>query len=320
MGAENKFRTSLPKVLDTINKTRNVQIGVVADINDPYDLGRIKVAIGGPANKGGDSESTIEELPWCYPMLQKFFMSTPKVGELVFIIYPDENKKHSYRLYFGPILSNPTNLNFDDGNSTALTPFEFATQGEYKPISSVPALKGVFPTNSDIAIQGRYNTDLIFRPNEILIRAGKFVEVGESNNNPYRFQFNTDTPAYIQLKNNINIGNESNISAINVVANKINLLTHKDGTPRFNLANQDNQLSDDELLKILDSAHPLPFGDILIQYLRLFKRAFQNHVHSSNGTPPTDLTIGGQGLTVKDFNDKSDDLENRMISKNIRIN
>jgi hypothetical protein len=316
----NKFRTNLPTVLDTINKTRNIQIGVVCDIDDPYSLGRIKVSIGGPANKGGDSESTIDELPWCYPMLQKFFISTPKVGELVFVMYPDESKKHSYRLYFGPILSSPTNLEYEDGNSTALTPFEFATQGEYKPISSVPALKGVYPTNTDIAIQGRYNTDLIFKKNQILIRAGKFVEVAENQNNPYGVQFNDVNPAYIQIKNDIKITQENSVSAVNIVANKINLLTHKDGSPRFNLANQEDQLNDEELLKILQTAHPLPFGDILIQYLILLKNAFQNHVHSSNGTPPCDLTIGGQGLPVKEFQDKSKDLENRMLSKNIQIN
>ena len=168
-------------------------------------------------------------------------------------------------------------------------------------------------------MQGRYNTDLIFRKNEILLRAGKFVESNKTANNPYPFRFNTDTPAYIQIKNNISFSpyvalNPDIGSAINVVASKINLLTHKDGAPRFNLANQESQLSDEEMLTILAQAHPLPFGDILVEYLRLFKTAFLNHVH--NGGTPTGT---GDGAVAK-FSKEAGDLENRMLSKNIRIN
>jgi hypothetical protein len=184
MAGDNKFRTSYDKVLDGLKSVKNIQIGVVTDVNDPEDLGRIKVSIGGQLNKGGDAGLSEEQLVWCYPMLQKFFMSTPQKDEAVFVFYPDETRMHSYRLYLGPILANPTNLNFDDAKTTALVPFQFAPQGPYLPINSVPALKGVFPKNTDVAIQGRYNTDLIFRPNQILIRAGKFVEVNQSQNNP----------------------------------------------------------------------------------------------------------------------------------------
>jgi hypothetical protein len=107
------------------------------------------------------------------------------------------------------------------------------------------------------------------------------------------------------------------------VGSKINLITHKDGTPRFNqngnLINQDTQISDEKILEILETAHPLPFGDLLVQYLILLKNAFLNHVHNYNGIPPTDLTVGTT-LPVKEFNSKAEDLENRMLSKNIRIN
>jgi hypothetical protein len=51
---------------------------------------------------------------------------------------------------------------------------------------------------------------------------------------------------------------------------KINL-THENGSPRFNLTNQDNLISDSELDKMLSEAHQLPFGDVLLEYLRLLK-------------------------------------------------
>jgi hypothetical protein len=319
MAANDGVGKGLSNIVDNLDLIKNIQIGRVIDIDDPYKMGRIKVYVPGTIERGGDKDSTNDNIAWCYPMIPKFFNSTPKVDEAVLIFVFSKEKGSADRLYLGPIISQLDKLNKED-YGTALNPFTFRSSTPSPNVDKFPALNGVFPKTDDISIQGRYNTDLIFRKNEILLRAGKFVEtaVVDKKINPYAFQFNAETPGYIQIKNNVNIKTGYG-TAVNIVGSKINLLTHKDGSPRFNLANQDNQLSDDELLKILDSAHPLPFGDILVQYLRLFKKAFFNHVHSSNGTPPTDLTIG-QGLNVKKFNDESDDLENNMLSKNIRIN
>ena len=105
-----------------------------------------------------------------------------------------------------------------------------------------------------------------------------------------------------------------------MVASKINLITHANGNPRFNVTNQDNLISDDDLAKILAEAHQLPFGDILLQYLRLLKDAFLAHVHNGSGNTPTDLTISGNKQSVAIFKTKADALENSMLSANIRIN
>jgi hypothetical protein len=325
MGGTNKFNTNLPTVLSTVNNLKNVQIAVVVSIDDPQGLGRIKVSIPGPAMKGGDEGTPTSDLPWCFPMVPKFFASTPKVGEGVFIFIFDNQKTHSDRLYLGPIISQPNVLD-NDQITSALSPFTFAVVAPKVDINRIPALKGVFPNIEDISVQGRYNTDMIFKKNEIVIRAGKFESSTPNDNNPYPFQFNSTTQGYIQIKNDVPLTNQQeNVqqqrgSAANIVANKINLLTHKDGTPRFNLTNQDNLLSDEELLKILASAHQLPFGDILIQYLKLLKAAFLNHVHNGNGRPPTDLIASGNKQDVFEFKKNSDDLENRMLSENVRIN
>ena len=318
MSAENKFITNKPSVLSNLDIMKTIQIGVVCSVDDPQSLGRIKVKIPGQQTQGGDDGIAISDLPWCYPLIPKFFTSVPKVGEGVFIMVQTKMKTSSDRLYFGPIISQLSNLELDPVATTALSPFTFGIISPKTDPNTIPALKGVFPLIDDIAIQGRYNTDFIFRENHILIRAGKFIESPINANNPYPFQFNITTPAYIQIKNNININQPVNGSVMNMVANKINLLTHLDGNPRYNLANQDDQLSDDEILNILETAHPLPFGDLLVQYLKLLKNAFLNHVHSSNGTPPTDLSIGTKN--VKNFMTNSTDLENRMLSRNIRIN
>jgi hypothetical protein len=284
-------------------------------------MGRIKVFIPGQPEVGGDDGTAPEKLPWCYPMLQKFFSSTPKKGEAVLVFTFDEQKTHSDRFYLGPIISQLDKLSFDAASSTALMPFSFTLIGPQVDINRIPEIKGVFPRTEDIAVQGRENTDLIFRKNEILLRAGKFVNIEKTNDNPYGIKFNDTTPSYIQIKNNVSfspyiVNNPDVGSAINIVANKINLLTHKDGEPRFNLTDQESQLTDNEMLNILAKAHPLPFGDILVQYLKLFKTAFLNHVHNNNGKTPTGLGDGA----VKKFSDEAPDLENRMLSKNIRIN
>lgn len=325
MSANNKFITNRPKILTTVETLKNVQIGIVASVDDPQSLGRIKVSIPGPSEKGGDLGLSVDDLPWCYPMVPKFFSSTPKVGEGVFVFILSSQKTHSDRLYLGPIISQLDKLNNDQVNSTALSPFTFATLAPSVDTSRIPALKGVFPKTDDIAIQGRFNTDLIFRKNELLLRAGKFVEATPNENNPYPFEFNTTTQGYIQIKNDAPLAPKTEVeqevgSVANIVANKINLLTHKDGYPRFNITGQDNLISEDELLKILETAHPLPFGDLLVQYLKLLKNAFINHVHNNNGRPPTDLVTDGNQQAVLEFKKNAEDLENRMLSRNIRIN
>jgi len=321
MGAENKYITNKLSTSKEVDKVKTVQLGLVVSVDDPYGLGRIKVRIPGNANVGGDSDATVDELPWSYPMVSKFFTGQPKVNEGVFILTFTNQKSHSDRLYFGPIISQLDKLNFDALNVSALNAFTSANVNPSVDMNRIPALNGVFPKLDDIAIQGRDNTDIILRKNEILIRAGKFVESKPNENNPYKFQFNNTTQGFIQIKNNVNLVRDGQDlgSVTNIVGNKINLITHKDGAPRFNVMNQETQISDEEILNILEQAHPLPFGDLLVQYLILLKNAFLNHVHNYNGIPPTDLTVGTT-LPVKEFNDKAEDLENRMLSKNIRIN
>lgn len=320
MPAENAFGSNLPSVLSSVT-IKTVQIGKVVSIDDNNALGRIKVRIPGPTSIGGDGDLPIEKIPWSYPMIPKFFGVTPKIDEAVFVIVFSQDKLHSDRLYFGPIISQYSNLEFDSINDRALTPFSFAQIPPKQNYEEINAINGVFPKKEDIAIQGRYNTDIILRRNEILIRAGKFVTSEPNQNNPYPFEFNSSSQGFIQIKNDIPLEEEKENavpirgSVTNIMANKINLLGYANSSPRFNI-NQVDQLSDDEVLNILKNAHPLPFGDILIQYLRLFKTAFINHVHNNNGLKAT----GTGDKSVQNFVKDAEALENAMLSKNIRIN
>jgi hypothetical protein len=283
-----------------------------------------------------------DDLPNCFPLMPKFNAPIPKLGETVMVFLSDSNDRYSDRFYIGPIISNLTLLNkqtFTAGSTANLSTGFYLPQ---KDISKVESTKGVYAeydTDNTMVIQGRNNADLVFKNSEVLIRAGKFVE-----NTPD--EFNQTNPAYVQIKHGFKYTDESSknttvtsyfssggaefepttktISVNNIVADKINLLTHK-GSPIFNLTQRDlgnnttPYITDEELTKILDEAHPLVFGDVLLEYLKAFRSAFENHVHNKFGAaPPTDNIT--QGNSVNDFKTLAPKLEGVMLSKNVRTN
>jgi len=327
-----KTETNNTKIYDSSSKITFIQYGQVIELENELDpklnkgLGRIKVRIKGPRNRGGDDGLTNGELPWCFPMLPKHLLVQPKKGESVLIFIFDTERINADRLYLGPIISQLPLIENDPYFFSSLNGFTFGYSTPIVNPSLIPELNGVFPNPEDISIQGRYNTDITQKNNEVVIRAGKFIETIPNNNNPFKIKYNPTTQAFIQLKNNVVTNPATNQQAAlkgtvaNIVANKINLITHRDGSPRFNVTDPDVLITDDELTRILEEAHQVPFGDVLLQYLRLLKDALLNHVHNGSGNPATDLTTDGNRQTVALFKSKANDLENSMLSKNVRIN
>ena len=117
--------------------------------------------------------------------------------------------------------------------------------------------------------------------------------------------------------------NTKNVTVTNIISDKINLLTY-DGSPKFDnltIVNKDTReseyINNETLQDILDDAHPLVFGDTLVEYLKLLKAAFVAHVHNGSN-PPTDFTPNGEPLDK--WKKKAEQLEKAMLSNNIRIN
>lgn len=307
-----------------------INYGEVVIVNDPQGLGRIKVRIKGPVGQGGDDGILDNDLAWCFPLMPKMFSIQPKKHESVYIMNFSRDRQHVDRMYIGPIISQPQKLNFDSHYGTALAGFTFGRQGPDVNIDNIPDLNGIFPNPSDVSIEGRYNTDITQKDNEIIIRAGKFEKSTPTSENKYPFKFNKTTQAFIQIKNDVSLTNFNDTSTekgtvTNVVANKINLITHSGGYPRFNVTNQADLISDEELSKILlpewaGGAHRLPFGDVLLEYLILLKNALFFHVHNGGGRIATDLVTSGNRQALAEFKSKAEDLENKMLSNNIRIN
>lgn len=327
----NDGRSSLARGKENLyDKNENFQYlkyGEVISTEDANGLGRIKVRIKGSSATGGDKEITDENLPYAFPMLPKHINVTPKKGEMVWVFVFDKNRQHVDRIYIGPIISQLPKLDYDDAKFNAMAGFSFGPMNPTVDVKTIPELKGVFPDENDVSIQGRYNTDITQKNNEIIIRAGKFETSQKTKNNPFPFKFNNKTQGYIQLKNNVKISKENDINnkpklgtVTNIVSNKINLITHSGGSPRFNVTGQDELIDDLVMDRILTEGHQLPFGDVLVEYLRLLKNAVLYHVHNGNGNVATDLTSSGNVQSIAEFKDKSEDLLNSMLSKNIRIN
>lgn len=265
--------------------------GTVVDVDDSLDGDRIKVHI-----KGVDpSNFTLDDIPYSFPMLPKQFYVKPKIGEIVFVLVQSDSYDDD-RFYIGPIISQPDKIDFDSTTAQA-----FLKSGLLKPgtaPSTLPENEGIQFEKDDVGIQGRGSTDVIVKPNEIRLRAGKTLDMRT---------FNKTNQTYIQTKFN----RATNEGVINIVSDYINILSHK-GVDKFLMNDSNSLINDEEYAKILEKAHQLPFGDTLIEFLNLFMKAFSTHVHAYAGLPP-DLNQ----IEIKNLLSFKTD---KILSKNIRIN
>jgi hypothetical protein len=300
MTASNKYNIGGKNIFDSAPIFDNIFIGKVVSIADEFDGGRIKVRI-----KGIDDKLNDNDLIYAFPLLPKFINILPEVGESVFVFLLKDDNKYDNRMWLGPIISQPQKLKFDPHFHTSTSLLSTGIISPERAPSTLPEAKGVYPDKRNVAIQGRDNTDIILKPKEIVLRAGKF-DVGNN------LKFNKKNLGYIQIKHNVTIDSENDTkgSVTNIVSNKINLLSH-DGNPRFILNDQENLISSTELEKILTKTQPLVYGNVLLEFIKLFINYAVNHNHAYHGLPP-----------VKDSN--VDDLLkfdlNRLLSENIRIN
>lgn len=268
-----------------------------------------------------DNSISNAQLPNCFPLLPKFLNIVPQKNERVIVFIFGEDEKFGDRLYIGPITSSEDKLNFD-GEITSMANMMYGLTFPGVEISNIAKADGIYENPQNVVIEGRDNTDIIQRRGEVLIRAGKFVEGAP-------LIFNYKTPGFIQIKTNMTYKDDSdntkNVTVTNIVSDKINLLTYN-GSPKFDnltIVNKNTReseyINNETLQDILDDAHPLVFGDTLVEYLKLLKSALVGHVHNGCDKPPTDRTDKGIQV-LNDFVTKAEKLEKAMLSNNIRIN
>jgi hypothetical protein len=174
---------------------------------------------------GKDRGITDNMLVLCVPLLPEFFHVRPQVGEMVFVIMENPKNNTGVRYWIGPIVSSKLKLKYQSYEDSAKifnkTNFISTTK-----IGSSIELSKVFPEDSDVAIQGRNDADLILKNREALLIAGKF-----SSQN---FDINIECPSYLKLKQFDNTNTEiiSTVTSTNII-NSINVDIKIDTNSRF---------------------------------------------------------------------------------------
>lgn len=288
-----------------------IKMAQVESVEDDADGLRIK------ARLSQDGMRTTKELPYAYPLLPKTFRTVPKVGEGVLIFLSEIANIDSNRYYIGPIISQDQKLNYDSYDYGRGTSISLLQGGELEPLgklSKYEETNGSFPKVNDVSVVGRKSEDIILKDGEIDLRCGIRSEtVNENDKNLVgNVIFNNINPSYIQLKYKRAIGfskKQEADSIINLVADKINIISHKD-VNQFNLTDKNELIKSSEMDGIMKKLHQLPYGDELVKALEIIRAAITNHVHPYPGMPPCSDTYI-MDLLSYDFND--------ILSDNVRI-
>lgn len=264
--------------------------GIVIDVIDNLDGDRVRVYIRGvdPPNYKK------EDIPFAFPLIPKHIYLKPRIGETVMVFTQDGDMADD-RFWIGPLISQPNKLDYDNITGNAFLKTGLISPGI--PPSKDPENDGVQLSNEDIGIQGRGSTDISLKANEVRVRAGKSFNLRK---------LNSKNPTYMQLK----FDNSKNEGIVNLVSNKINLLTHN-GEGTFSMADKNELISSEELKKISEKAQSMPYGDFLVEFLNIIVKAITTHVHAYHGLNPDLTQIELRKLLEYDTN--------KILSKNIKI-
>lgn len=308
---------------DRLLNLTNFALCDVLSVDDESEGRRIKVRI--PSSS--DNEKTIDELPYCFPLLPKLIGVNPKVGEKVFVFFQSPNSKESFRLFVGPIIMQDYMTNYAPGSTTSIKNANI--RGREKTTLMTPSLlskkgmgpfeapsrntknDGSIPKRENVVIKGRANTDIVLKDSETQIRCG-FIKSPYATDVKTKLNYNPVDSGYIQLKYKNSKDNDDNEfnSCVNIVADRINLLSYDSKSYIDNLGGKD-LVGDEQMKMIFERAHALPYGDELVAFLKDFIRVFQEHTHPYHQMPPCLNSANTEALSVN-----LDD----MLSKSIRIN
>ena len=278
----------------------------VVSIDDDTDADRIKVRL-----YPEDNDKSLSEIDYAFPLLPKTFHVKPKVGEGVFILLAITNDGNSQRFYIGPVISQDHRL-YKDPYFMGGDSF---TRGAYKKFDIAPRMDvkqdGTLPNDDDIVIRGRKNSDIQITDDDVRLKSGvKLVD----EENHYDINFNEKNPAYIKTKYHLNPLKDNTQSSVVVAADKIALLSHNSKTP-FKITDRNELIKDEELNKVIESAYKLPYGEKLVEFLKVFVEAFITHTHPFSMLPPNPAHTTVLNAKKLDMLDRES-----MLSDTVRLN
>lgn len=243
----------------------------VISVDDEYGGMRIKVRLGGL-----DGDLADEDLPYCFPLLPKLIHISPKVNEGVIVILGKNGSRDSNRYYVGPILSQPYFFKHELYDLSAMNMLLNRKTIPLPDPSKCPENNGTLPDRDDVALIGRDNADIVLKENEIRLRCGHANKF--KSNVDERLYLNKIDPAYIQMKyKKMKDSKGRDISSfINIVADRINLVSRNSG---YEITDPQNLIPDEDLLKFVNNAHPLVYGDEIVALLKDILNIIQTHTH-----------------------------------------
>lgn len=278
-------------VIAKVREVENINSKYIKDeghkLDKPYDGLRVRAEIEG---KDYPKNNNPKYLPWAFPLLPKTFQSIPKIGESVLLLYDAESNGQRY--YIGPIISQPqfnTFCDIKDSKSLLSVP-SYNKSAPLERISNNDSTNGAFPKSTDVAVIGRGAEDILMRyddiskSSEIQLRSGIRGEstYDSDENMKGNIIFNGTDPAYIQLKYKKGLASKKDMEAnsiINLVANRINIMSNKDDNIAHNLNNKDSMIEDSKIDDVMKNLHQVPMGDKLVEVLEIMKGCIMHHVH-----------------------------------------
>ena len=315
---------------------RIVYPAAVINNNDPLGMNRIQARIVntdensssgrqeerkqlGNTKTGKDKDKLDENLVWCIPWVAEHLHLRPQAekrdeegnilaeGEMVFLILENPSDSSSPRYWTGPIRTSQLKLKYQSF-SDAKSIYTITRASTDNVPSQNPALADILPGESDVALQGKDDADLILKQQEALLIAGKF--------NKGTLQRNTLHPSSIQLKQFTIQKEDEEIkySQANLTSTNINIFS-PDGKfrgPNAEAAEKNPSLED--WGELANSLHPAVFGDELVNLLDLMIRIMLNHIH----TPQESLVPTDDSGVLSEFT--VDGRLQELISYTLRIN
>lgn len=266
-----------------------ISVGTVREVEDKYSKDGFD-GLRVRAELEQDNPNSINDIPWAFPAIPKMMHVIPKKGEAVFVLVEEEQghiKNSGIRYYIGPIISQDQYREYSpkEGATSLLMSHKL---NPINKITNYALTNGAFPKQEDVAVVGRGKEDIILKYNnntsEVDLRAGiRGTPVNSDDPNFFgNIIFNGIDPAYIQLKfkNGIATGQDHAAnSVINMVANRINIMSNRDDAISHNLRDQDTLIPEDKMDTVMDNLHQVPKGDELVELLELMKGAIMHHVH-----------------------------------------
>ena len=181
---------------------RTIYFGKVLDIEDPLNIGRIRVepiletiTLSYPENWDATKDKWGQTDPFVFlPLIPNYLWQIPMKGEYVHVIYSNiEERYDANKFYIQGPLSRPWNNRYEDYNNSQSV---MASGERYKQAQSIVdpqtgkvriGLEGVYPKPGDNALLGRGSSDFVLVDNETkgsstaLVRSGKYLSSGNDN-------------------------------------------------------------------------------------------------------------------------------------------